>query len=253
MAPWATAKKFTSWSFSRWSLYNLCPYQAKLKNLDKVPEPAKPAGAGETALERGDRIHKAVQGYILLPGRQVVPKELKPVEDLIKGMRARYRADPENVVVEETWAYRRDWSETTFNDWTGCWLRIKMDATEIDVGEGEVTIRPTDWKTGKFSPQYNLQEYMLQTELYAVGALHRFKDSNKKVTVVPRLVYTDHGIIYPEPKDARVYTLADLKPLTKQWEARVRPMMNDTAFKPTPNSKCGWCPYNRQKGGPCVY
>lgn len=246
-------QKLTAWSFSRWSVYDQCPLKAKLQFIDKIQEPSDPNGP----MARGDAIHKAAQAYIEGPGRtmKLIP-ELKGVNSTLQMLRKRYRADPESMTVEQTWAFKSDWTRTTWNDWRGCWLRIKVDVSWQEIDEDVLVVHVKDWKSGKFSPQYNLPEYLLQLDLYATGALTIFNDDDfPKVRVLPHLHYTDAQLTYPATGEEKVYTQKDKKRLQKEWTNRVKPMLNDTTFQAKPNSKCRWCFYGQAgkvKGGPGI-
>ncbi len=125
-------QQLTSWSFSRYSQYQQCPAKAKYKFLEKRPEPSGPA------LVRGDMVHKAGEAYLRGTSAKLIP-ELKAFAGEFKDLRARKRKDPASVSVEETWAFRKDWSRTVYNDWNGCWLRIKVDIADASDGVVRVT------------------------------------------------------------------------------------------------------------------
>ena len=198
---------------------------------------------------RGDRIHKLAEAYLKNETRGRFPEELVKFKKFFTRTRRKWSED--EVHVETTWAFRKDWSLTTFDDWNGCWLRIKVD---LCYAEEPATIHVVDFKTGKFSPQWNVDEYMLQLDLYATGALVRFgkdfADFGSEFKVAPRLMYLDHGIEYPEKQ--KIYTMADLPALKKKWGEMVTPMLNDRTFAPRPNRFCYNCFYrasNKENGG----
>ena len=170
---------------------------------------------------------------------------------MFKRLRVKFKKTPELMTVEDTWAFRSDWTETVWNDWAGCWLRIKVDCSEQD---GNVVVI-NDFKTGKFR-QDNKNDYLIQLELYALGALVLYGQNIPDVIVKPRLVYTDTAVIYP-PEGELQYTMADLPKLKKTWEKRVRPMMNDKTFAPKPNQYCYSCHFRKSNkdagGGQCQY
>ena len=236
-------KGFTSWSFSRLSAHELCPLKAKLSMIDKIPEPQKPA------LKRGDEIHQLAQKYITGAHAKMAP-ELLLFKALFKSLRRDHAKDPESVVVESSWAFRRDWSSTTYDDWKEAWLRIKVDVARVRPDHVDVI----DWKTGKFSPQFNLVDYLEQIELYALGGLLLYQRP-----VTPRLVYLDQGVVFPEEKHEleRTYTPDDVPELRKKWEAKVKPMLADRKFAPKPNKWCYNCWYRKDNkangGGQCQY
>jgi PD-(D/E)XK nuclease superfamily len=232
--------RITSWSYSRYSTYKMCPLQAKLRYLVKYPE--GPKGA---ALVRGDDVHKKAEAYLTGKTRNV-PADLKNAAPELRALRDAGRKGA-GVAVEETVALRSDWTLTTWDDWDGCWVRIKMDVRVADGPGPEVSI--TDWKTGRFRED-TADDYMEQLDLYALGGLV-IHAGDPDVVVRPRLIYTDVG--YTHPRTPVEYTLADLPRLKAEWERRVRPMMNDRTFAPKPNRFCNWCAFGVSKGGPCRY
>jgi RecB family exonuclease len=230
-------KGFTSWSFSRFNSYAKCPLAAKLSLIDKLPQ------AESAAMSRGDSIHKQAAAYISKQTRKL-PDSLTLFKDLIGDLRSRYGDD---VTVEDTWAFRDDWSVTTWDDWEGCWLRIKTDAVRLAGSHMDVM----DWKTGKYSPQYNVAEYTLQMDLYSLGALLMYGAAVPDLTVSPHLVYLDHGIVHPEK--AHIYRMNDLPRLKQDWTKRTKPMLSDRTFAPNPGMQCRWCSFSKEKNGPCQF
>lgn len=253
-------KKITSWSFSRWNIYDQCALKAKYKFIDKLPEPrAQP-------LERGNIIHKQAELYILgqpcpildeskplpilgkdgslpLTGvkyhkKGALPPELKKFQELFESLRERHKLKSKVSVLESNWAFRQDWSKTVGTDWTGAWLRVKVDeAHESDPGVLELN----DWKTGKYNPDL-AAEYKIALQLYALGALLWYDHIDE---VRSYLRYTDLGVTWPGPDEELVYTREDLPKLKEIWLKRTKQMLNDTIFAPKPNAKCTWCPYSK--------
>lgn len=238
-----TIKQITSWSFSRYSDYKQCPLKAKLKHLDKISEPPNPAMA------RGAAIHELAEKYIKGEIR-TMPPELKFFADDFKKFKAQYKKKISGMVVEDNWSFTKDWTETEWNNWTACWVRIKLDCAHH---QDEETLVVTDWKTGKFRVEMN-EDYVEQLELYALSAL-LLHDHIQQVK--PRLAYLDVGVVYPEAGQELVFTRADIPKLKKLWEKRTKAMMNDKLFSPRPNDKCKWCFYRSSNkangGGQCKY
>lgn len=233
-------KPVTSWSFSRYSDYRRCPLMFKLKHLDKIQEPKN------AAMERGSQIHELAEQYIkgVLPAK--LPSELKAFEATFKRLRTLFKKRTAGIVVEDDWAFRKDWSQTQWNDWTGCWLRVKLDNAD---NEDPDVLVIRDWKTGKFREELN-EEYVEQLELYALCGLLLYPHVKE---VHPFLAYLDADVIYPDPDAPTVYTRADLPRLQKAWEKRVAPMFADKRFAPRPHDKCRFCFYGQSgiaKGGP---
>lgn len=243
MAAKIPVKQITSWSFSRYNDYRQCPLKAKLKHVDKIAEP------GNDAMERGNMIHDLAERYIkgFIPR---LPPELVKFKEVFAALKKQYKKRTNGMVVEDTWAFTKDWTETQWNDWTHCVVRIKLDCA---VHEDEITLRVKDWKTGKFRPEQN-EEYVEQLELYALAALVLHPHIER---VLPELVYLDLGIVYPPEDEPLVFTRADIPRLKKLWEKRTKAMLNDKTFAPRPNDKCKWCFYRNSNkaagGGQCKY
>jgi len=240
-------QQITAWSFSRYSTYKQCPLKAKFQFIDKIKEP------GNEAMQRGAKVHDDAEAFI--KGKiKVMPQELKKFSKLFRRLKKRYQSPINGMVVEDTWAFTKDWDETTWNDWANCWVRIKLDCAEH---EGDTTLIIRDWKTGKFRPEKN-DEYIEQLELYALAALLLFEHIE---VVRPCLEYLDQGFTYPEEdsKDEEflTFTRADIPKLQERWEGRVKPMLNDKAFAPRPNNLCNWCFFRKANavngGGQCKF
>jgi len=242
-------QQITAWSFSRYSCYKQCPLKAKLQFIDKIKEPPNPA------MDRGAKIHDKAEAYIKGTITSL-PNELKEFKALFQRLRKQYKKAINGMVVEDTWAFTKDWDETSWNDWIGCWVRIKLDCAEHEEGTDDVLI-VNDWKTGKFRPEMN-EEYIEQLGLYALAALLLHEHIE---VVKPRLVYLDHGVIYPEEgsddEKELTFNRKDIPKLKKLWNKRVQPMMKDKSFAPRPNNKCHWCFFRKSNkmagGGQCKF
>lgn len=227
-------KQIKSWSNSRWNDYALCPAKAKYKHLDKLPEPKSPQ------MQRGIDIAQKEEDYF--KGKlRTVPKEIgKYIATLF-----RVAKKQPDLVVEENWGFDRDWNVVDYFDWNNCWLRIKVD---VGWGSNGTVVHLRDNKTGKFSPEYNVDQYMEQLHLYAAGAAARFPHAEEFHVA---LWFTDADIQYPDVP--LVITRKEALALQKRFTKQVQPMFNDTRFDPTPNNKCRWCHYRKTNGGPCKY
>jgi PD-(D/E)XK nuclease superfamily len=233
-------KQITSWSMSRYNEYKNCPLKAKLKFIDKLKEPAN------EAMERGNTIHILAEDYIKGKIRNV-PKELKLFQDLFKDLKKRFKSKLNPVHVEETWAFKSDWTETSWDDWNGCWLRVKVDCAFKESKDSD-TLEIKDWKTGKFRPDNN-DDYLEQLELYALGAFIKFPHING---IYASLTYLDEGVEYPSDNSIH-FTRSDLPKLKKLWTNRVKAMMNDTVFPPKPNMWCTRCHFRKSGTGHCPF
>lgn len=216
--------RITAWSYSRFNTWLACPLSAKFKFIDKLKEP------GSAAMQRGTEIHGLAEQYAkgLLKN---LPLELQKFKaeflDLVK-------RKPE---CEGEWAFRDDWSETT---WFGkdAWCRVKTDVAYYDAKTRTVVV--IDHKTGK--PR---AEHAGQLSLYAIGAFIKYPEALK---VSALLWYLDHG-----EETSQTFTRAQLGSLQKEWSGKVAPMLADTRFQALPGNACRFCHFKNSNGGPCRY
>jgi putative RecB family exonuclease len=229
-----------AWSPSRLNDYDTCPAKAKYKYIDRLPEPPAPA------LDRGTRIHAEAEAYII--GKGVVPADLVRVEDELLELRKGYRKG--RVRVEQSIALDETWTPV---DWfsRNAWLRCKLDVVELGAsGKNkkrlilEATV--TDWKTGKNNPR-DAEKHGDQLNLYALAVI----SAGIAETVRARLVFTDTGEVVTKMEGC--LTTKDVLTARENWVERVKPMMSDTTFDPTPNFTCRWCAFSKAAGGPCKF
>lgn len=220
--PMTITKRFTAWSYSRYSDYVKCPLKAALKHLVKVQEPPGPA------LARGAAIDLLCTDYasgVL----KVCPPELERFKEDFDALRKIKR----RLNLQQELAFTKDWTETDWRDWDNAWVRVKMDCYYED---GEV-LKVIDFKTGKIYPDNEKQ-----MDLYAVAAI--LKASPRVKRVETELWYLD------QPGDNVVtasYTRAEAEALMKTWESWTKQMMADQTFVPTPSaSSCLFCFFGQQ-------
>ena len=235
--------RFTSWSWSRYADYRQCALKAKLAHLDKIREPKNPA------MERGAALHDHIRDVIRgVKGVKLADLGFNKVANgWIQAYQKLMKRKTLQPIIEDDWAFRADWTQTQWNDWAECVLRVKLDAAHFEE-EGDVLII-NDWKSGKFRPEMN-SEYIEQLELYSLAGLVLYPQVRE---VRPRLAYVDFGIIYPPPSEPIVFTQTDVPKLKKLWAKRTKAMLSDTTFAPRANDKCKWCFYGQSgkaKGGP---
>jgi hypothetical protein len=225
-----------SWSYSTYTQWMACPLSIffdKIKRI-RIVEPLSPV------LEKGKRVHDAAEHYIGDKGR--APKlidELKSVKDRLATFR---RA---GALVEQEWAFTKEWMVTRWNDWTGAWLRMKIDVLAVDKGPSPL-IQITDWKTGRIH-----DEHRHQRSLYALGALQLVESGvlakgDKTAKLAVEHLYTD-----TTQSALERYTMKDLKPLKAEWLQRTKQMMSATKFPPHVGRHCQWCRFRKSAGGPC--
>jgi len=212
--------KITSWSYSRWKTYTECPLRAKLKFIDKLPDPSGPAA------DRGSAIHKMAQDYV----EGFIPELPLPLNQFSMGFDHLRRI---KAKCEIEWAFTASWTPT---DWlaTDAWLRVKTDAYVLK--DDELTI--IDYKTGRVYP-----EHKDQCSIYALAGFLVVPGVKEICT---QLWYTDQQQIADH-----LYKKKDFPALKKDWIKRSRPMLNDTKFLPIPGAHCRYCIFKKGVGGQC--
>lgn len=121
----------TTWSFSRWSTWDKCPFAYKAKFILKLPDPPTPAMA------RGDKVHKALDAY--LNGRAPMPEEVK---DPYQRRLLEELATFDRRLVEQKWGFTHNWRQTGFMA-RDVWLRSICD---VALPYADDTVEVIDWK-----------------------------------------------------------------------------------------------------------
>lgn len=230
-------EKIRSWSFSRLMDFEACPYRAKLKIIDKIPEPERPLPPGKTehANDRGSRIHLECELFVQDKGP--LPAEMKYFDAELKSLRDRYKKG--QVSIEGEWGFNKDWQPV---DWKLAWLRVKLDVCATLTPQHVAVI---DYKTGKrFGNEIKHGE---QLQMYALAVFLRY----------PQVEHVTAELWYPDVND--LASLDIVRPVgmrfLKPFDKRGRKMTECTDFKPNPNMhSCKYCPYHPARGsGDCTY
>lgn len=217
----------TTWSYSALEQYLQCPLKYKLAKIDKLPDPAGPA------LLKGRDWHSAIENYLKGPASMPIPKEGAKFDWLLPSLKA-----TPGLLVEQKWAFSRQWKQAKWIRDDTTWLRGVVDAGVI---YEDNSVELIDWKTGK---QYESNQDQL--ELFALTAMVRYPEAPNVTT---RLAYLESG----EQPDMVVHKGSDREKLKAKWEKKVAPLFQEEVWAAKPNDKCGWCSFSRSKGGPCRY
>lgn len=239
----------TSWSFSVYTQYVRCPFSVCLEKIQRVRmvEPPNPHFA------KGDCAHTLAEQCVAGKGRMPplvkrIPSPEKGAPPIVVDMSALKdrlaKLRGRKALVEQEWAFDRQWNPVDWRDWNRAWVRVKTDVCAHEPDPPVVDI--VDWKTGKVHP-----EHAQQRSLYAAAGLRLVQigalaGGSKDVRLTAEHVYVDTGQTATEE-----FTMKDLKPLQREWAARVKGMMADTEFKTHPGRHCRWCKFARSRGGPC--
>ena len=229
-------ERIKAWSYSRLVDFEQCKLRAKLKYIDRIPEPARPLPPGKTehANDRGTRIHDAGERFVR-GGVELIP-ELKVFEAEFHDLRNKYSHGM--VSLEGEWAVNKDWEPVAWGD-RDAWARIKLDAF--------VRLSPThavviDYKTGKkFGNEIKHAE---QTQLYQLAAFLRYPELE---TIDVELWYTDQDDL-----THMKYTRSQGMRFFQNFNQRGIAMTSAEEFPPSPNVfACKWCPYGPRGTGDC--
>lgn len=217
-----------SWSYSRLVDFGQCKLKAKLKYIDKIPEPERPLPPGKTehANDRGTRVHEGAELYVK-GGVELLP-ELKTFEEEYGVLRQQYKKG--KVSLEGEWAYNQDWIPVSWMS-SDAWLRLKIDALVTMSPQHMVLI---DYKTGK--RQYNEMKHAEQGQLYQLATFMRYPKV-EKITVEFWYLDIDEmtSVTYSRSQGLR---------FLKSYTDRGLEVTTCTEFPANPTTfSCRFCPY----------
>lgn len=222
--------KIKTWSFSRLMDFEQCAYRAKLKYIDKIPEPPRPLppGKSEHPMDRGTRIHEAAELYVR-GGVELAP-ELQGFSTRFDVLRDAFKQ--KQVIVEEEWAFDRDWAPVAWSA-ESAWVRMKLDVLHW---QNALHAKVIDHKTGK--RKGNEVKHTEQGQLYQLAAFLKYPALEY---IEVEFWYLDHT---PEHDLVGHYTRTEGTALFDKWHKRGEAMTDATEFEPNANTfTCKWCPY----------
>lgn len=222
-------------SFSRLQDFEKCQWMAKLKYVDKAPQPVRPLPPGKTehANDRGSRIHEA--GELFVKGNVELIQELHAFREDFEELKRLHKEGA--VELEGEWAVNKDWSPVAWAS-SDAWCRMKLDAF---VHTSPTTARVIDYKTGR--RQGNEIKHTEQGQIYQLATFLRHPELEH---IVVEFWYTDLG-----EKDVKQYSRVQGVTYFDKYHSRLSKISDCTEFKPNPNAfSCRWCPY---KGNICEY
>lgn len=239
-SPYATPvedmTQLSTWSYSRLVDFEQCPYRAKLKYIDKIPEPVRPLPPGKTehANDRGTRIHTAAELFVQKP-IELIP-ELGSFSEEMHRLRQLYKLG--KVSLEGEWGFDRDWMPSAYMG-SNTWLRVKLDAFVQLTPKAGVVI---DYKTGrKFGNEIKHGE---QGQLYVLSSFLRYPQVDE-ITV--EFWYTDQNDM-----TQMTYKRSQGMRLLAGFERRGNAVTNATDFPAKPSIfNCKWCPFGPSGTGHC--
>lgn len=229
-------QQIKAWSFSRLADFEQCKLRAKLKYIDRIPEPERPLPPGKTehANDRGTRIHLAAELFVQGKG-ELIP-ELKTFALELQNLRERFARG--EVSLEGEWAVNKDWAPVAWGS-RDAWARIKLDAFVRTSPTHAIVV---DYKTGKkFGNEIKHAEQM---QLYQLAAFLRY----------PELAIIDVELWYTDQDDLTHmrYSRDQGMRFFQNFNRRGVEITSATEFPPSPNIfSCKWCPYGPRGTGDC--
>lgn len=223
-------------SYSKLTDFEKCKFYAKLKHVDRIPEPQRPLKPGQTeqANDRGTRYHTNCEEYVLAQTDALFPDidaAFGPELDLLRVLHAEGM-----VSLEGEWGYDSNWGVMP---WRDAAIRMKLDAI---VFHDDTHATVIDYKTGrKFG---NEMKHAEQLRLYTVGSLLRY----------PKLERVTAELWYLDQKEVTSMSMTRRQGLSfrQGFDQRIHKMVTATDFPPNPNQfSCKWCQYGPWNGGQC--
>lgn len=219
----------TAWSPSRLADFEVCAYRAKLKIIDRVPEPERPLPKGKTehANDRGTRIHLESENFVR--GKGKLPIEAIHFKDELESLKTSFKEG--SVSLEGEWAFDENWKPCDWRDKKRAWLRLKIDALKL---MSRIRACVVDYKSGrKFGNEIKHGEQM---QIYAIATAARMPELQD---IDVELWYFDQNDLTHEAKPASKWSY-----MRKAYHNRGMKMTTATEFKPNPSKyACQWCPY----------
>jgi len=217
-------KSFEHWSWSQLQTWRECPFKARLRYIDRAPEPPR---AKDDPRDRGIALHKAAEDYLLKGApldHAFAPFAVQMAE--LKNL---------NPEVEQRNYLDRNWFPC---DRDSRWA-VYIPDVRATVGDTTLTI---DFKTGK---KYgNEVKHFGQLQFYSVG------DWCAKPTVshhIGEIWYIDQKDIVPHQ-----FSNTQLEQARARLDEEVTRMMADKIHAPRPNKvSCKYCPYSPRGTGAC--
>lgn len=222
-------------SYSRLMDFEKCKYLAKLKYLDKIPQPARPLPPGklEHANDRGTRIHEA--GELYVRGNVELVPELHSFKEDFDELKRLFKEGA--VELEGEWAVDKEWNPVAWAS-SSAWCRMKLDAF---VKTSPTTARVIDYKTGKRIG--NEVKHTEQGQIYQLATFLRHPEIEH---ILVEFWYIDQN-----EKDIKQYTRTQGTDYFDKYHNRLSKVTDCTEFNPNPNAfSCKWCPY---KDNACEY
>lgn len=224
-----------STSFSRWKEYAECPLKARLKFLEKVPDPRPdPPPGKEHPFDRGSRIHELAE-TIVKQGFDTIPEELNKFETRFNFLHDLYKLG--NVNTEMPVAFDGNWQQSDPRDFSNTKYRMIADVF-CDLGDNHLLV--IDHKTGRKDGNEPIH---MQQGIEYLCAMYMIYPSAQKFTF--EVWYLDKGDVL-----TATFTRNELASSIEGFKERHERLWQTTTFPPTPSQQaCRFCPFKKGSVG----
>lgn len=214
---------FKSWSYSALDVYRGCPLRAKLRYIEKVPDP------GNKYSNRGNDIHADLENVVV--NGAPVPPYAAHFGPLLEQMQQT------ETICEKMFMFDSTWKPT--DDRSKVWLYVKQDLVVVAEPEFVLTV---DYKSGKKFG--NEIKHMAQKTLYSIAAWILWPNMPEYIA---EMWYIDQKEL-----TSKTFTPQELERARARLDAEVARMFDDRTFRPRPTKdNCRWCPYGPRGSGHC--
>jgi len=225
-------------SYSRLKVFATCPRQAKLKYINKIKEPERPAlpKGKEYPNDRGSRVHDYAEHYVAnhKDHKALIPEMLNFEEEFAL-CKALYKQHSDRFFMEKMWLFDDSWSilPAKTEPWDKrIWMRIIIDLCLFN-STGTIAY-VVDHKTGR---KYgNEVPHGEQTQLYALAVALKFPEVE---TIITELWYLDQYEV------TRIkYTRKQALRFLENWNNKMMRMTTAVNFPAKANAySCNFCAY----------
>jgi hypothetical protein len=262
--------RFLGWNMTKLEDHDQCPFMARFKHLEKVctkcwkgrlagHDPRVCDACGEEEFKpapfvRGGAIGNAVNRYLLGKAKKP-PNEIrneKVKESMAEAKKLVAAGDGKvehQIVLDDGWKPVSQYTKDA-------WFRGKLDV--LVKRAKDKLLRVIDWKTGNIDKRTGgpdlrkKHKYDHQLVIYNVAAMSAYPEAAKATA---SLVFLDAGPRFDpvHAKPALDITRNGLRRAQAALRERVKPLLSDKTFAPRPGYYCGYCPYAKDRGGPCKF
>lgn len=233
------ANEIKNWSFKKIEMFAQCPFQVKLKYIERMPEPPEDPKKDKSRL-RGIEYHDALERFIR--DGDPLPAIMSDFAEIATDMR------DAGVQAEAAWYFDDRWQPMEpvpgRDRPPGYWLEVKLDLSKFDAAtvKAPATLYLGDWKTGK---KYgNEIKHLKQMQLYGAAGYARFPEIERADV---ELLYLDQNTTWDITFSSSV-----LARLRAEWDEKAAKLFEEKLWRPRPSvHNCRYCPYSPSGTGAC--